>query len=59
MEHSDKKVKELTKNQGEEEDWVAALEDQVKKLQSENNHCKDQKGIKEGGKTLDGCNTCT
>ena len=34
MEHSDKKVKELWKSQGEEEDKVLVLENQVWKLQS-------------------------
>ena len=59
MEHDDRKVKELAKSQGEEEDWVVVLEDQVRKLQSGENCCKDQKVIKEGGKTLGGCIKCT
>ena len=39
-------------------DWVAALENQIRKLQSGENLHK-AKVTKEGGKTLGGCNTCT
>ena len=42
MEQSDKKVKDLAKNQGEEGDQVVASGDKVRKFQSGKNHQKEQ-----------------
>ena len=43
MEHSDKKVKELGRNLGEEEDRGAAFESQVQKLQLGEDRKKENK----------------